>query len=209
MATTTPNYGWDVPTSTDYVGQGALAIETLGDDIDASLFSITGGKNVGMVHLSTTTITATTGATISNVFSSSYDTYKIVLNGTSASGQQDVFYQNTLAGTPAAGAGTYKYGSFYQAQSINAYGSNFYSSGNSSAIIGQFTATTNTNDLWTFDVSNPGQARFTSGAGIGAYGGTATFAAFQHTVATAYDGCKIFCGGNWTGTIRIYGYRNA
>ena len=37
MATTTPNNGWSVPTSTDYVKDGAVAIETLGDAIDASV----------------------------------------------------------------------------------------------------------------------------------------------------------------------------
>jgi hypothetical protein len=37
MATTTPNNGWSVPTSSDYVAQGAVAIETLGDAIDASV----------------------------------------------------------------------------------------------------------------------------------------------------------------------------
>jgi hypothetical protein len=37
MATTTPNYGWTVPTSTDLVKDGATAIELLGDSIDASL----------------------------------------------------------------------------------------------------------------------------------------------------------------------------
>lgn len=35
MATTTPQFGWAVPTSTDLVKDGALAIETLGDAIDA------------------------------------------------------------------------------------------------------------------------------------------------------------------------------
>jgi hypothetical protein len=35
MATTTPQFGWSVPTSTDYVKDGAAAIETLGDAIDA------------------------------------------------------------------------------------------------------------------------------------------------------------------------------
>ena len=38
MATTTPNYGWSVPTSTDLVKDGATAIETLGDSIDDSLW---------------------------------------------------------------------------------------------------------------------------------------------------------------------------
>jgi hypothetical protein len=37
MATTTPNNGWPVPTSTDYVKDGATAIEALGDAIDTSV----------------------------------------------------------------------------------------------------------------------------------------------------------------------------
>jgi hypothetical protein len=40
MATTTPNFGWTVPTSTDLVKDGAVAIETLGDSIDSSLAKV-------------------------------------------------------------------------------------------------------------------------------------------------------------------------
>lgn len=43
MATTTPNFGWPVPTSTDLVKDGAVAIEALGDGIDASLLDLKGG----------------------------------------------------------------------------------------------------------------------------------------------------------------------
>jgi hypothetical protein len=43
MATTTPNFGWVVPTSTDLVKDGATAIETLGDSIDASFVGLKGG----------------------------------------------------------------------------------------------------------------------------------------------------------------------
>ena len=43
MSTTTPNFGWVVPTSTDLVKDGASAIETLGDSIDASLVDLKGG----------------------------------------------------------------------------------------------------------------------------------------------------------------------
>ena len=39
MATTTPNYGWSVPTSSDLVKNGATAIETLGDSVDDSLWN--------------------------------------------------------------------------------------------------------------------------------------------------------------------------
>lgn len=39
MATTTPRFGWPVPTSTDLVTNGATAIESLGDAIDADFGS--------------------------------------------------------------------------------------------------------------------------------------------------------------------------
>jgi len=43
MPTTTPNFGWSVPVSTDLVKDGATAIELLGDSIDASLVDLKGG----------------------------------------------------------------------------------------------------------------------------------------------------------------------
>jgi hypothetical protein len=43
MATTTPNFGWPVPTSGDLIKNGATAIEALGDAIDASLVDLEGG----------------------------------------------------------------------------------------------------------------------------------------------------------------------
>lgn len=43
MATTTPNFGWPVPTSTDLVKDGATAIEALGDAIDTSIVDLKGG----------------------------------------------------------------------------------------------------------------------------------------------------------------------
>jgi hypothetical protein len=39
MATTTPRFGWPVPTSTDLVTNGATAIEALGDSIDSDFGS--------------------------------------------------------------------------------------------------------------------------------------------------------------------------
>jgi hypothetical protein len=43
MATTTTNFGWDIPQSTDLVKNGATAISTLGQDIDTSLAELKGG----------------------------------------------------------------------------------------------------------------------------------------------------------------------
>lgn len=41
--TTTPNFGWIVPLSTELVKNGATAIETLGDGVDASFVGLKGG----------------------------------------------------------------------------------------------------------------------------------------------------------------------
>jgi hypothetical protein len=43
MATTTPNFGWDIPQSTDLVKDGATAIAALGTDIDTALVDLKGG----------------------------------------------------------------------------------------------------------------------------------------------------------------------
>jgi hypothetical protein len=210
MATTTPNYGWDVPTSTDYVKDGATAIETLGDDIDASLFSVTGGKNVGLVHINTTTFSAASSFIVSNVFNSSYDRYRLIVDAKAASGQVALNYRNSLSGTPASGASTYAYSSFFTG-STGGSGVNFYSTGQSYATIGQITDQTGAVDTWHVDILNPGLAKYTAGSFLGTYGTTAasTFGGFYHTVATAYDGFQLSASSSTiTGTVRVYGYRN-
>jgi hypothetical protein len=94
MATTTPNFGWAVPTSTDLVKDGAVAIETLGDSIDASLVDLKGGTTDQVLAKNSNTdmdfkwvtpatggggkvlqvVTATTSTTVSNSTSTYADT---------------------------------------------------------------------------------------------------------------------------------------
>jgi len=50
MATTTPNFGWTVPTSSDLVKNGAVAIETLGDAVDASIAGLTVNAQTGTTY---------------------------------------------------------------------------------------------------------------------------------------------------------------
>lgn len=101
MATTTPNYGWPVPTSTDYVKDGAVAIEALGDAIDATVFALPKG---GLVPITPTSIsvgsgTATsagngqvtftgvgTNLSLNGVFSATYTNYLVLLSKVTASG---------------------------------------------------------------------------------------------------------------------------
>ena len=83
MATTTPNYGWTVPTSTDLVKDGATAIETLGDAIDASMNTALGTKKAGMVLLNTTSFSGVASFSFpASSFSATYDMYTIKIYAT-------------------------------------------------------------------------------------------------------------------------------
>jgi hypothetical protein len=112
MATTTPNFGWTVPTSSDLVKNGATAIETLGDSIDASLVDLKGGTTGQVLSKATNTdmdfvwatasagslvfIKAVTiGTTVSSVavtsaFSATYDNYLVMIDHNSGSNSGSV-----------------------------------------------------------------------------------------------------------------------
>ncbi len=111
MATTTPNYGWDVPTSTDYVKDGATAIETLGDDIDATLYTALGGAYPGLRLVKKQTVgTAVASVTVTSAFSATYENYRIIYNGgltSIATGNAFRFQLNNSTGSPYIYAGQF------------------------------------------------------------------------------------------------------
>jgi len=95
MATTTPNYGWPVPTSTDYVKDGAVAIEALGDAIDATVFALPAGGLSLLIPTSVTkgasgtasvsatgvvTLAGTESISINSCFSATYNNYRVIVN---------------------------------------------------------------------------------------------------------------------------------
>jgi hypothetical protein len=104
MPTTTPNFGWSVPVSTDLVKDGATAIELLGDSIDTSLVDLLGGTTGqllakasgtdldftwatpaaggGITLVKTQTIgSAVSSVTVTDAFSTTYDSYQIIVSG--------------------------------------------------------------------------------------------------------------------------------
>lgn len=50
MSTTTTNYGFDIPTSSDLVKNGATAIATLGQDIDTQFAGLTVNAQTGTTY---------------------------------------------------------------------------------------------------------------------------------------------------------------
>jgi hypothetical protein len=101
MATTTPNYGWSVPTSSDLVKNGATAIETLGDSVDDSLWNsgfgqagknkiINGDFRINQRSFTSTTTSATYG----------FDRWRCTLSGGTVTYSAQTF---TAGAAPVAG----------------------------------------------------------------------------------------------------------
>lgn len=208
MATTTPNYGWDVPTSTDYVKDGATAIETLGDDIDASLFSITGGKNVGLVHINTTSFTTQSAVSLNNVFTSAYSNYRIVLHisGKSTNGSMYLRFRASGADNTAS---NYNYAGLLgrTTETIAYYGG----AGQQLALFGFSNASQAFNS---FDVINPQIALNTQFTTTGHGGDLSTWfnviGSGNHATNTQFDGISFIPStGTISGTVQVFGYRNS
>jgi hypothetical protein len=208
MATTTPNYGWDVPTSTDYVKDGATAIETLGDDIDASLFSITNGKNVGLSFISAQTVSAAGTITFSNVYSSTFQDYLITISGVSSALVQ-MQYRNATSGTPTTG-NTYEGAELYANNGVSP--SNYAGGASDRQHCFDSGTLSGTGTLYVFDpfLAAPTRLQWHTFG----YSSTTSFQNTQgntrHSASTSYDGFVIsVTGGTFTGDIRVYGLRTS
>lgn len=204
MATVTPNYGWDVPTSTDYVKDGATAIETLGDDIDASLFSITGGKNVGMVHINTTSVTSASTLSVDNCFTSAYNNYRLVLNITSmTAGSVRVRFR-----TGAGDISLTNYGWIYGFS----VGSNSWTvDRNLASDVGLIAANTGQTELFADILCVTPQATAKTGIVSNATSHPGTIldlGATGYGLTTSFSGISILAT-SFTGTLQIYGLRNS
>ena len=210
MATTTPNYGWDVPTSTDYVKDGATAIETLGDDIDASLFSITSGKNVGLVHLNSTNFSASSGVAISNIFTSTYHSYKIVMSNLSCASSSQTIVLRLRSGSTNSTTGYYSAGSVaYTPGTVLGFSG---AANNPYFEIATCNATHKSGSI--FELQNPFLSVATSAQGQRSYWDGANIYGFSingiHSPTTSYDGFEIApFGSTMTGTVSVFGYRLA
>jgi len=210
MATVTPIYNWPVPTSTDYVKDGASAIESLGDAIDASLNTISNGANVGVQLVSSTTFTTSSSYILSNVFTSKYSNYRIVCNYTNSANSPDLLIRLTASGTPL-GNGNYASSVLRLRSDAGATVSQvttngFYLGGGSNTqIAGGFV----------MDLMNPQAAERTFATAqhsareeVALNYGYLSFGQTQNT--TSYDGINFIpSSGTVTGTMRIYGLRNS
>jgi hypothetical protein len=200
MATTTPNYGWPVPTSTDLVKDGATAIEALGDAIDATVFA----NAAGLVKINTTTFSAVSSQSINNVFSATYDNYLLLVEGVGSAASGDFEFRLRVGGVDASGASDYVVPSLYNAQNSSTV-ANLGGAPQSSGVLG---FTSNERFVTTSTIFNPflSQPTFNTfhnyGANYQIWGGT------RHALTTSYTGLTLIVStGSITGTASIYGFK--
>ena len=211
MATTTTNYGFDIPQSTDLVKDGATAIATLGQDIDTAMNTALGTKKAGMVLLNTTSFSGVASQSLpDNTFSSTYDDYYLIIKQTANTvDDTDVYIRLRTAGTNAIT--NYKYERQYNASSTNGadrdvLGTTFWPvfADNDSALPNYNAAVIK---LFRPNLATPTVMH--SEVIAEASGGGLLHNNFMgvHTTASAYDSLSIIVtSGAITGSIAVYGF---
>jgi hypothetical protein len=202
MATTTPNYGWPVPTSTDFVKDGATAIEALGDAIDATVFALPSGA---LTLLNATTFSASSAVNISNVFSNTYPTYRILISLLASAGNQTLSFRCRENVTDKTSA-DYFAGTF----TVNYLGTTAAIANNGGTA---FYVTTNLGtadpSIATIDLYRTASKCAFSSTGINPQSLAANFQAGSQVNMSNFTGFSIFPTntGTITGSVRVYGYQ--
>jgi hypothetical protein len=208
MATTTTNYGWDIPQSTDLVKDGATAIATLGQDIDTSVYTALGGNKSGLVLLNTTSFSGVASQSINDVFSASYDAYRVIITKSYNSGSAgDLRMRLRVAGSDNSTASSYIRRGYYSAAASlsNTPGvENYFTIGLAN------TTTSNQTNFGVLEFFSPFDTVYTglSYHAIGVNGSEMISGAGWHNQTTSYTGFTIFtnAGQNFHGTISTYGF---
>ena len=142
--------------------------------------------------------TSVASVTVSDAFSSTYDNYKITLNGGTAAVAQAISLQ--------LGASVTEY---YQSLAYVTYATGAFTvlPVNNGAVFSYAMEGLTTNMVGNLDIMNPFLARITNIAGWypGSVAGTVIG---YHKLATSYTSFTLACSANMTGgTITVYGYR--
>ena len=230
MATTTPNFGWSVPTSTDLVKDGATAIETLGDSIDASFLDLKGGntdqvlaKNsntdldykwvtpaaapsagLTLIKRSTVTAAADTGTTFDSIFSSTYGAYLIVMESVVGStSNADLLVQGMYSGsTQTADYQGYAFG-YAESGSLITAGT---PTGSTAAKLGKVFTSNNSYSMLVTGVGVAGNRIRLDTSGWTAQNGGGYKGYMSALQDRTYTGVKISLStGNITTTTAVYG----
>jgi hypothetical protein len=199
MATTTPNFGWPVPSSTDYVKDGAIAIEALGDAIDATVFALGSG---GLTLITTATLSASSGQIFSGLVAGK--TYRIVGNvfGSVGSATLNCRFRETS---------TDKTTSYYGANFFTSYsgasGNVNPASGATQMILNVYSTAITSSIAFSYDLNVQTTNGRMYGNSQSSQESRSYFGGFSNESMTGFNAINFFpSSGTLTGTISLYEY---
>ena len=166
-------------------------------------------NSAGMVLVNATTFTASTAINLDNVFTSSYDSYRIMIAVTTTVSNSNHKYRFRVGGVNDS-SGNYFWEEIYRTSAGVTGGSG--GSGVTSFCANYLTSGTPIG-VTTIDIFNPQLATPTGGLWSFHAHDSSTFVyrngGFQFNGATQFDGFAIVASQNATGKIRVYGYKNS
>lgn len=193
-----------LPTPTD--GQYSYLQDTNSTEVYNGVAWVAAGVAPGLVHINTTTFSAVSSVSLNDVFTASYNNYKIIISEIVPSAAPEIRGRLRVAGTDNS-ASVYDISSIrVQAASVSGV-----TSTDGSSWVFQSIATGNPALYLYAEIFNPFLAVNT---GI-SYQGLRAESYYHvggghHTASTSFDGISFFPStGTFTGTIRVYGYKNS
>ena len=234
MATTTTNFGWDIPQSTDLVKDGATAIAALGQDIDTAFVDFKGGTtgqvlkktsgtdldvewgtpSSGLTLINTTSFSGVATQSIKDVFSATYKHYLIVVSSNSASAAPQLLQMRMrVSGADNSSNNYYYSGIGVGSNSVSPAVSGIGSNGLTNVFdVGVSNDTTRDECTSVIQLLNPFATKRTSFASQVPYsdptvGFFQRLVSGQMSVTTSYTGFTLIgSNANITGEVSVYGY---
>ena len=164
----------------------------------------------GLKHITTNSFTSVASVSLDNVFSATYQNYRVVIGSLQGSTNVALWLRYRASGVDTSA--NYKY-VLYGNRTTNSLFNDYNNSGNINQRIGSVTTTASQNKV-SFDVFDPFVAEITGNSG-GSFGGDASsyygvLIAGAQTDAISFDGFRIFLeSGTFSGVVSVYGYVEA
>jgi hypothetical protein len=223
MATTTTNFGWDIPQSTDLVKDGATAIAALGQDIDTAFVDFKGGTtgqvlkktsgtdldvewgtvSSGLTLINTTSFSAVSAFNLAaDTFTTTYTNYFILFDATTSQ-SSEIYARLRAAGVNATGN---DYNNQWVRGLTASVGGNAYTSTAANVNVADG-AGKHVLEIYVYSPKLAVPTRLTSKFQSVAKPGLG-ISAISHSLSTAYDSLSIYpdSGGTITGKASVYGF---
>mgnify|MGYP007073085241 CR=1 FL=1 len=196
---TTTNNGWPTPADTDLVKNGADAIRDLGQAIDTTL-GVYSAVTPGSVKISTTTFSGVATQSFNNVFSTTYDNYKILVKITGSTSTA-LNFRLRVSGTDTST-------NYYWAGNYQRYDQTTESGENGNNVAqGQIGGLQSVRGFHVVEINQPFLATPTQYSSLGFDAEYKRHYAGAQSGSTSFDGITLIAlSGTMTGTVSVYGY---